>query len=175
MTRLLPLVALLLALPAHADLCTPCTSDPECTSTGGVCTPLYDGDYCTQSCESSACPLGFVCVDLGPQGLNCLPASSACTCLGDDVGSTRPCTISTPGATCEGWQECGSSGWMQCIPPAEVCDGLDNNCDGQIDEGYDPVCAVSPVPVIHMWGLTTFVVLMLGSTILITHRGKRVS
>jgi hypothetical protein len=39
---------------------------------------------------------------------------------------------------------CGSAGietcndaclWSNCAPPAEVCNGIDDNCDGQVDEG----------------------------------------
>jgi len=48
-------------------------------------------------------------------------------------GSSRACTTSC-GST--GTQDCGSScSWGLCIPPAETCNGRDDNCDGLVDEG----------------------------------------
>ncbi|MBI5609471.1 MAG: hypothetical protein HY902_11385 [Deltaproteobacteria bacterium] len=41
---------------------------------------------------------------------------------------------------CQGKPQCGSSGALICaeaaIPTQEICDGKDNNCDGNIDEGF---------------------------------------
>jgi hypothetical protein len=84
-------------------------------------------------------------VDDSPGGLgqpcdaNC-PAKAACV-------ATNTCTATL--STCNG-KCCGTCtmGAMTCIngapfcqggggPQLEVCDGKDNNCDGQIDEGYD--------------------------------------
>jgi hypothetical protein len=57
----------------------------------------------------------------------------------DPPGSTQPCT-----STCNttGTREClWNCTWaVDCTPPAEVCNGIDDNCDGLIDEGlYDVV------------------------------------
>jgi len=62
------------------------------------------------------------------------------------VGQTRECSwdansTQLPEGLCKyGKQLCTSSGWGECIgavgPATEICDGLDNDCDLQVDESY---------------------------------------
>jgi len=80
----------------------------------------------------------------------CVPPAEICNGLDDDcdtfvderftcsVGATGSCTAScgsTGSRTCN-----GSCAWGACVPPAEVCNGVDDDCDTLVDEGFS--CAV---------------------------------
>lgn len=45
-----------------------------------------------------------------------------------------------------GWQMCAASEWGECqgevLPSDESCDGLDNNCDGTVDEDLTNACGL---------------------------------
>jgi hypothetical protein len=62
--------------------------------------------------------------------------NDGCACI---PGTTESCGSSTPPCT-PGTRTCGPSGlWGDCLggvgPSAEVCDGVNNDCDGETDEG----------------------------------------
>ena len=62
---------------------------------------------------------------------------SLCMCVGS---GSRPCTL--PGACASGTETCSGGLWGSCstAPIAESCNGLDDDCDGTIDDGVDIVC-----------------------------------
>jgi cysteine-rich repeat protein len=75
-------------------------------------------DDCLSSCRRARCGDGFVRVGVEE-------------CDGD---APRGCTT---GCGTIGSQACGGDcAWAVCVPPPEICDGFDNDCDGAPDEGF---------------------------------------
>lgn len=63
-------------------------------------------------------------------------------------GSSRGCldSVSDTGYCKKGIQTCDSGKWSSCkgqvLPKAEVCNGVDDDCDGRVDEDFS--CGVFP-------------------------------
>ena len=143
-------------------LCNPCTQSSECVGPGAADATCVDhgpiGWFCGVACAADAdCPTDFACLerpttegDVRPQ---CVPLPGPADPVTQLLGIC-PCSpfavaraLTTPcqndggklgGASCIGQRQCTLAGLSACDAPApasETCNGFDDDCDDQTDEG----------------------------------------
>jgi len=121
-------------------------ADIDCAGPCGLCA---DGKACAQgaTCASNYCSVGVCvsCTDGKKNGtevdVDCGGGCPKCG-LGKDCTKAGDCQSNA----CEGGECCTPNSCGECTStPNEVCDGKDNDCDGQTDEknaiGAPPSCA----------------------------------
>ena len=138
--------------------CDPCKTSATCTSLGNpqaVCAGSVppaglSGWFCSNACKNTNdCPSGNDCVPGstvdGALGNFCRPYSGACVCsesaktkqLSTTCAATGKLPDGTPIVGCVGVRICDKDGLSPCsapVPSAEICDGVDNDCNGVTDD-----------------------------------------
>ena len=138
-----------ICVPLFVGLCQPCSAHSDCGSESSANTDLCldlgaSGSFCGADCGvSGLCPEGHSCIDVSlPGGLvakQCVPDSGDCVCNGKsiDANLSTPCFVENDFGRCDGTRICGVEGLTACdaaTPIAELCNFIDDDCDGQTDE-----------------------------------------
>lgn len=103
-----------------AGACAPPACTTNCPCTGASCPPDYrdTGQLCARNGDCS----NGTCLPVGAKNVCTLGCTSSGACV--------------PGWNCSPYP--GVSGDLcQCTPAAEVCNGKDDDCNGQVDDAYD--------------------------------------
>ena len=135
--------------PRFVSLCRPCLTNSDCWSnsldSGERCMNMGgEGLFCGSACAAGDdCPETHDCVNgtdaAGEPIFQCLPQSQTCTCNGyfADMGAHTTCYMENEWGTCQGGRKCMAEGLTPCsagVPEPEQCNGLDDDCDGAVDE-----------------------------------------
>ena len=149
--------------PRGIDLCRPCTVNADCSlngvESGQACLPYGPvGNYCGEECGGSTdCPEGYTCEEVkdisGANGMLCKLMAGDCPCSTWDInaGATTDCYIDNEWGTCTGTRTCMADGLTQCnasTPAQEICNNLDDNCNGATDEDL----STTDCPVVNEFG-----------------------
>lgn len=109
-----------------------------------------DGSLKCNTCiiDKSGCSVGEASSSGGGGGTQSIQVQEPIQGISTGVcrnGDYRSCGSSL-GVCKQGVQSCVNGRWGGCVgeikPSTEICDGLDNNCNGEIDEGLN--CACTP-------------------------------
>ncbi len=140
-------------VPYAGNLCRPCFSDIDCVAKQPGkqthCLQNFDKTaFCAAECDPNStdtCPPGYECKSTFAQTFLvtpvCLPVDGTCDCTqryAEEAASTDCLVQGETGTVCEGVATCGPQGLGDClVDPGLIdpCDGVDNNCNGVIDDG----------------------------------------
>jgi len=114
------------------------------------CRPAWAALALSTSCENTgdgaSCAGARTCTSDGLSACSAkTPATETCNGIDDDCnGQTddiapTPCTLESESGSCPGTNVCNAAGEMVCSgagPRPEICNGVDDDCDGQTDESW---------------------------------------
>jgi hypothetical protein len=136
---------------AMANIISESILKEKCNNADDDCNDLCDeawpevgvtGAPCTNKHAAQTCSAGIgVCYKTGTYVCKADGSGSQCS-----VAPGTPVCPGAPGCNAQG-EICGNGldddcdgaideGCVPCVPTTEICDAKDNNCNGQIDEGY---------------------------------------
>ncbi len=136
-------------LEDQAKLCQPCQKDEDCQPITNQRIDLCvdygsDGKFCGIDCRNSICPDGYECamqrLDSGisiPQCKRLEGLSCECNSLSKNLQLQTMCSNISDFGTCEGLRTCKLTGLSVCdakTAELEICNGIDDNCNGEIDD-----------------------------------------
>ena len=119
-------------VPRAAWLCRACDDDTACGAFPGArCADVAGDRRCTVACADTPCPEGYTC----NRDHLCLPANGSCACT-EGAHFTAFCEIPTALGACRAQTQCVDGKQAPCVGVPELCDGLDNDCNGIIDDPF---------------------------------------
>lgn len=116
--------------------CFACNDDANCA--GGLCVDYGEGGHvdrrCARRCgDGDACPAGTTCRSIavagGGEARVCAAALGTCTECVDRDGDGR-------GLGACAARDCDDADATRYVGATESCNGVDNDCDGQVDTGF---------------------------------------
>jgi len=142
---------------AFLTLCQPCREHADCEIGGygadSRCLAYgAAGSFCGAPCEADGdCPEGYVCApeDLRSGARQCWLAEGTCGCSpwAIEEQAATACAATSAAGTCAGTRACSGDGLSACdarVPTDETCNGVDDDCDGETDDGIpEEACEVS--------------------------------
>ncbi len=129
-------------------LCRPCQGDSDCSALGfegqDKCVSYGDGgSFCGIACDAThVCPDGYACTEG-----QCKASSGTCGCatLHTSLGAATTCHQTNAAGSCAGTRKCTDAGLTACDAKAaapELCNGQDDDCDGQTDDDIKETCSI---------------------------------
>jgi hypothetical protein len=129
-----------------SHLCLPCETSEGCAGdVPNACVKYADGTrFCGGACDlETPCPSGYACQEIetadGANSYQCVNTAGMCPCSNLAINSAlaTSCETTNEEGTCVGVRVCEEMGLSACSAgeaSVEVCNGVDDNCDGDVDE-----------------------------------------